>query len=98
MRLHLVDGDGRAESVDGFDERADAVAHRIVHGGPHLRRPVLVDDEVHAQLVAASALAPLHNTAALAALEQARRELRGRPHVAVFDTGFHATIPDAAAT
>jgi acetate kinase len=98
VKLHLVDGDGRAERVDGFDQRADAVAHRIVHGGPRLRQPVLVDGDVHAQIVEASALAPLHNTPALAALEQAQRELPGRPHVAVFDTGFHATIPEGAAT
>jgi acetate kinase len=75
-----------------------AVAHRIVHGGRRLRDPVMVDDEVEAELAAVTELAPLHNAPALAALRRARAELPDLPHVAVFDTAFHATIPDEAAT
>jgi acetate kinase len=75
-----------------------AVAHRIVHGGRRLRDPVIVDDEVEAELAAVTELAPLHNAPALAALRRARAELPDLPHVAVFDTAFHATIPDEAAT
>ena len=75
----------------------EAVAHRFVHGG-RLRDPVLVDDELERTLAALTELAPLHNAPALAALAEARAKLPGVPHVAVFDTAFHATIPDEAAT
>jgi len=83
--------------VDGF-ERADAVGHRVVHGGERFREPVLVDGEVEAGIEALSALAPLHNAPALAAIRDARRALPHVPHVACFDTAFHATIPPVAHT
>jgi acetate kinase len=76
----------------------DAVVHRVVHGGPHLREPVVIDEEVRAELERASELAPLHNLPALEAIDQARAALPGVPHVAVFDTAFHRTIPEAAST
>jgi acetate kinase len=76
----------------------EAVAHRIVHGGSRFREAVVIDDEVERGLAALTELAPLHNAPALAALADARRALPGVPHVAVFDTAFHATIPDEAAT
>jgi acetate kinase len=69
-----------------------------VHGGPRLREPVVIDDEVRAELERASELAPLHNGPALEGIDRARAEQRGVPHVAVFDTAFHATIPEAAST
>jgi acetate kinase len=59
---------------------------------------MLIDDEVEAQLRRFVDLAPLHNTPALRAIAEARRTLPDLPHVAVFDTAFHATIPDVAAT
>jgi len=74
----------------------DAVAHRIVHGGPQLREPVLIDAAVRGQIFDLEALAPLHNTPALRAIEEAEHVYPDVPHVAVFDTGFHATIPDEA--
>jgi acetate kinase len=70
----------------------------VVHGGSRFRDPVVIDDEVTEAIRELSALAPLHNTPALTAVEDARRALRSVPHVAVFDTAFHATIPDEAAT
>jgi acetate kinase len=73
-----------------------AVAHRIVHGGARFREPVVVDAAVERELAALSELAPLHNEPALAALGEARRALPDVRHVAVFDTAFHATIPDVA--
>ena len=78
--------------------RVDAVAHRVVHGGLNLRQPVLIDENVRAQIFAAEPLAPLHTAPALRGIENAEAVLSNIPHVAVFDTGFHATIPDAAAT
>jgi acetate kinase len=75
-----------------------AVAHRIVHGGSRFREPVLVDDAVVAELEQLVELAPLHMRPALDALREARERLPEVPHVAVFDTAFHATIPEEAAT
>jgi acetate kinase len=74
------------------------VGHRIVHGGERYRDPVVVDDEVEAGLQALSELAPLHNRPALDAIRAARRTLPSVPHVAVFDTAFHSTIPAEAST
>jgi len=68
-----------------------------VHGG-ELREPKVIDDELVERLRAVVDLAPLHNAPALAAIDSARRALPDVPHVAVFDTEFHATIPDFAAT
>ncbi len=73
----------------------EAVAHRIVHGGDAFRAPVVMTDEVLANIQRLDALAPLHNPPALAALRLARGRLTA-PHVAVFDTSFHATLPPRA--
>jgi acetate kinase len=73
------------------------VAHRVVHGG-ELREPTLIDDALQARLEQLVELAPLHNRPAVDGIAEARRVLPTVPHVAVFDTGFHATIPPAAAT
>jgi acetate kinase len=70
----------------------------VVHGGGRFREPIVIDDEVEAQLAEVTELAPLHNTPALAAIRRARATLPGLPHVAVFDSAFHATIPAEAAT
>jgi acetate kinase len=76
----------------------DAVGHRIVHGGTELREPIAADDGVVDRLAALADLAPLHQPACVAALRAARAVLPDVPHVACFDTAFHATIPTAAAT
>ena len=70
----------------------------MVHGGPRFREPVVIDERIRAEIEALTALAPLHNAPALRAIEEAQRALANVPHVAVFDTGFHATIPERAAT
>jgi acetate kinase len=97
LKLSVVADDGTAEEVSSLAQDVDAVAHRIVHGGIRFREPVVVDDEVEAALAGLSELAPLHNGPALAALADARRALPDVPHVAVFDTAFHATLPEEAA-
>jgi acetate kinase len=76
----------------------DAVGHRVVHGGTEFRDPISVDDGVVERLAALADLAPLHQPASVAALRAARAALPRVPHVACFDTSFHATLPDAAAT
>jgi len=75
-----------------------AVGHRVVHGGPDLYQPTIVDDELIATLETLSPLAPLHNPPALLGIEVARRVLPDLPHVAVFDTAFFHDLPPAAAT
>jgi acetate kinase len=72
----------------------DAVGHRIVHGGPTLRGPALVDDGVMAELRQAVPFAPLHLPAALAAVDAVRARAPGVPQVVCFDTSFHATLPE----
>ena len=96
LKLHLVEGD-IAEPVDAF-VRADAVGHRVVHGGARFVAPTLVDEEVLAAIEELRPLAPLHNEPALRALRDALLALPDVPHVAVFDTAFHASIPERAGT
>ncbi|MBO0807357.1 MAG: acetate/propionate family kinase [Actinobacteria bacterium] len=89
---------GQLRSALGSLGEADAAGHRIVHGGTFFTEPVLIDDRVLARLRSLTDLAPLHqpkSLAALAAVQAARPDL---PAVACFDTAFHATIPDPAAT
>jgi acetate kinase len=73
-----------------------AIAHRIVHGGERFTGATLIDDVALQQLVDLEHLAPLHNPPALAALRTARSALPTVPHVAVFDTAFHKTLPPSA--
>lgn len=87
-----------------FAELADdviglvAVGHRVVHGGPDLYEPTVVDDALIAKLKELSPLAPLHNPPAVLGIEVARKALPDLPHVAVFDTAFFHDLPPAAAT
>jgi acetate kinase len=93
----LGPGEDPSDAVRRLGE-ADAVGHRIVHGGRKYVAPVLIDAEVEADLRALTELAPLHQPKSLAALDAVTRELPGVPAVACFDTAFHAGMPDAAAT
>jgi acetate kinase len=74
----------------------EAVAHRVVHGGEKFQTATLLDDAVLNEIDRLSVLAPLHNPPAVAAIRQARQSLPDIPHVAVFDTAFHATLPEHA--
>jgi acetate kinase len=76
----------------------DAAGHRIVHGGTIYRAPVMIDAAVRQRLEALTDLAPLHQPKSLAALDAVQAALPGVPAIACFDTAFHATIPDPAAT
>jgi acetate kinase len=75
-----------------------AVGHRVVHGGPDLYRPTLIDDALIAKLDELSPLAPLHNPPAVLGIEVARMALPDLPHVAVFDTAFFHDLPPEAST
>jgi acetate kinase len=96
LKLHLVAGD-ESRPVDGF-VAADAVGHRVVHGGRRFVGPARVDDDVERAIEELSVLAPLHNRRALEEIRRAREALPDVPQVAVFDTAFHRTLPPAAST
>ena len=100
-------GSGVADHEDGMRQVLDrlgsakqivAVGHRVVHGGSIFDRATLVTAEVEEQIDELSALAPLHNPANLQGIRAARKALPHVPHVAVFDTAFHQTLPAAAYT
>jgi acetate kinase len=80
-----------------LSHRIDAVGCRVVHGGARFAAATLVTQEVLAAIEALTPLAPLHNPVAVRVLEALHRLLPGEPAVAVFDTAFHATIPEVAA-
>lgn len=69
------------------------VGHRVVHGGDRFAGPTLIDDVVVDGIRELTVLAPLHTKANLAGIEAARERFRTIPHVAVFDTTFHRTMP-----
>jgi len=101
LKLSAVADDGLVEqvaSLDAVPEGVRAVAHRVVHGGERFREPVVIDSGVERALSELVDLAPLHNGPALAGIEAARRALPDVPHVAVFDTAFHATLRTEAST
>ena len=75
-----------------------AVGHRVVHGGPTLYRPTVIDDATVAELEDLAPLAPLHNPPAVLGIRVARKVLPDLPHVAVFDTAFFHDLPAAAST
>lgn len=78
--------------------RADVrvVGHRMVHGGDKLVRPTLINREVKDEIQRCVRFAPLHNPVNLAGLAACERLFPAAHHVAVFDTAFHATLPDHA--
>ena len=101
LKLSLVDDAGGARPVASLEEApadVQAVGHRVVHGGARFREPVLIDEPVIAELHTVTELAPLHNAAALKAIVAGLQALPELPHVAVFDTAFHATLPEEATT
>jgi acetate kinase len=95
LKLHLVRGED-AEPLDDF-VAADAVGHRVVHAG-RLTQPCLITAEVELEIDRFTTLAPLQNARTLDGIRRAREALPRVPHVAVFDTGFHAGMPEAAST
>ncbi len=86
-----------AGALDGLPE-PDAVAHRVVHGGDTLRSATWIVGDVRARIEELTELAPLHQPRALAAIDALAERLPGTPAAACFDTAFHSTLPDAAAT
>lgn len=74
----------------------EAVGHRVVHGGEEFCSSVLIDEAVESGIEKIIHLAPLHNGANLEGIRIARKKMPKIPHVAVFDTAFHTTMPQEA--
>lgn len=74
------------------------VGHRVVQGGAEFSAPTIITDDVERHIAMLSTLAPLHNPPNLAGITAARAAFAHLPHVAVFDTAFHSTLPEAAYT
>lgn len=83
--------------VGPLDVDISAVGHRVVHGGKVFAAPEIINDQVVEMIRDLIPLAPLHNPANVDGIEVARKILPNIPHVAVFDTGFFADMPPAAA-
>jgi acetate kinase len=101
LKVDIVEDGETVESHDGLPAVApqvDAVGHRIVHGGPDLVEPVVIDAGIERRLGELVDLAPLHQPKSLRGLDAARHLLPDVPHVACFDTAFHATLPPEAYT
>ncbi len=103
-KVERLDG-GHAGAVRGVLAELEAeglavhaVGHRVVHGGSEFRDSTLIDVTVLEGIEACVPLAPLHNPANLAGIHAARETFPDLPHVAVFDTAFHATLPRRART
>jgi acetate kinase len=96
-RSHVDERKLRAALRSSFGD-ADAIGHRIVHGGERYRTAVRIDRGVRAALEQLVALAPLHQPKSLAALDAVSELLPDLPAVACFDTAFHATLTPAAST
>lgn len=89
----LVDAE---HGVIGSVNEIDAVGHRVLHGGEKFSGSVLVDDKVEEAIKECFDLGPLHNPANLTGIKACQKIMPGVPQVAVFDTGFHQTMPDYA--
>ncbi|MEV8254481.1 acetate kinase [Rhodoglobus sp. NPDC076762] len=99
-------GGGAADHDDGMrqilaelgDEHPAVVGHRVVHGGAEFTAATVITDAIEDRLEEISVLAPLHNPANLKGIRAARATFATVPHVAIFDTAFHGTLPAKAYT
>jgi len=94
-------GEGATAEMTAFVAGLDgvgAVGHRVVHGGSRFRAAVVIDDDVRMAIADLADLAPLHQPRALAGIDATAALLPGVPAVACFDTAFHASMPETAAT
>ncbi|WP_329312053.1 acetate/propionate family kinase [Streptomyces sp. NBC_01262] len=94
LRQVAADLDARGLGLDS--PQLAAVGHRVVHGGTRFTEPTLITDEVIEEIEKLVPLAPLHNPANITGIRVARALRPDLPQVAVFDTAFHSTMPEAA--
>lgn len=95
-RLLNTISNGSTKVINQLSE-IDVVGHRVVHGGKYYRESVVITQEVKDAIANLANLAPAHNPANLAGIEAGEKILGEVKQVAVFDTAFHRSIPDAAA-
>ncbi|MBD0736843.1 acetate/propionate family kinase [Streptomyces sp. CBMA29] len=95
LRTVATELDGQGLGLDS--PQLAAIGHRVVHGGTRFTEPTLITDEVVAAIEELVPLAPLHNPANITGIKVTRELRPDLPQVAVFDTAFHSTIPEAAA-
>ncbi|WP_367605578.1 acetate/propionate family kinase [Legionella sp. W05-934-2] len=84
--------------TEGIQGEIIGIAHRVVHGGSQFSTPTVVDKTVLSTIQSLSNLAPLHNPANALGIEVAKSLFPKCPHVAIFDTAFHVTMPESAHT
>jgi acetate kinase len=86
---------GETAVINNMSE-ISAVGHRVVHGGEKFKSSKLITEDVVKAIEEVSDLAPLHNPANLVGIRAAQHALPNAPHIAVFDTAFHQTMPKHA--
>ena len=86
---HLFEESGTLHDLGELD----GIGHRVVQGGNIYTKPMIVTDEVLANIKKLSALAPLHNPAHAVGIETAIKQSNGVPQVVVFDNAYHSTMP-----
>ncbi|KFF59784.1 acetate kinase [Cryobacterium sp. MLB-32] len=88
----------RAHGPSLVEHAPVAVGHRVVHGGARFHEPTVITTSVERDIDELSGLAPLHNPGALQGITAASEAFPAVPHVAIFDTAFHQTLPPEAFT
>ncbi|MBR8465863.1 acetate kinase [Campylobacter sp. faydin G-140] len=84
-----------ADMIHNLSE-LDGIGHRVVHGGDSFFHSMIVDESVIKKIEQISPLAPLHNPGHIAGMKNAMSSSGNVPHVVVFDTVFHQTMPEYA--
>ncbi|MEU2511522.1 acetate kinase [Streptomyces syringium] len=95
--LKAVAGELAADGLGLDSPELAAIGHRVVHGGQKFTEPTVITDEVTAEIERLVPVAPLHNPANITGIRVAQALRPDLPQVAVFDTAFHTTMPEAAA-
>lgn len=96
IKLVLDTLTSKENGVIGSLSEISAVGHRVLHGGEKFSGSVIINDGVIAAIEECCELGPLHNPHNLTGIRACEKMMPGVPQVAVFDTGFHQTMPDYA--
>ena len=96
LKAMLEELTGKDNGVIRDPSEISVVGHRVVHGGERFSEAVVINDEILKHIEALSHLAPLHNPVNVTGIKEAQRIFSAVPHVAVFDTAFHSTLPSYA--
>ncbi len=98
LSTHALAAAAILDILAGKDVAVGAIGHRFVHGGSEFTQTTLIDDESLPGLRRTARLAPIHNPNSLSVIDVCRERLPGVPQYAVFDTAFHATMPQETRT